>query len=162
MWDHIRTALPLVYIIICLWISEKKGLPTYHGAGIKLLFSLALYRKITFNTKKDLLDQGVLVNVLVVVMLFSSSVFLLLSFRLFFFPFFFKFIIMAFHWVSNTLPPHTHKAKLNKCTVWRSALDIFSVWIYKNDIGQTFLWMKRRSINYKIKNTCSHAWLLHK
>ena len=29
------------------------------------------------------------------------------------------------------------------------------------DIGQTFLWMKRRSINYKIKNTCSHAWLLH-
>ena len=93
-----------------------------HIPWVQDQITLALYRKITFNTKKDLLDQGVLVNVLVVVLLFSSSVFLLLSCCLFFS----KFIIMTFHWVSNTPPTHTHKAKLNK---WRSALDIFSVWI---------------------------------
>ena len=112
--------------------------------------SFQFYRKITF--KKDLLDQGVLLLVNVLALYFSSS------FSIFFLSFFKKkFIIMTFHWVSNTPPPHTHthKAKLNKCTVWRSR------YLLCLDIGQTFLWMKRRSITYKIKNTCSHAWLLH-
>ena len=60
---------------------------------------------------------------------------------------------MTFHWVSNTPPPthtHTHKAKMSKCTVWTS-LVWRSRYLLCLDIGQPFLWMKRRSINYKIK-----------
>ena len=116
--------------------------------------SFQFYRKITFNTKKDLLDQGVLPLVNVLVLYFSSS------FSIFFLSF--LFLKVYNHDISLSLkhppPPHTHTHTrseteqvhcLNKD--WRSR------YLLCLDIGHTFLWMKRRSINYKIKNTCSHA-----
>ena len=43
---------------ICLWISEKKGLPTYHSAGSNYFSVLiALYRKITSILKKTCLTR---------------------------------------------------------------------------------------------------------
>ena len=87
-------------------------------------------------------------------------IFLLLFPYSFFLFFFFKFIIMTFHWVSNTPPLHTHtRSKTEQVHCLNK--DRRSRYLLCLDIGQTFLWMKRRSINYKIKNTCSHAWLLH-
>ena len=125
--------------------------------------SFQFYRKIMFNTKKRLAWPGSLTlsQCTGIVFFFFFFFFHILSFF-----FFLKFIIMTFHWVSNTPPPthtHTHEAKLNKCTVWTRIYnkDRRSRYLLCLDIGQTFLWMKRRSINYKIKNTCSHAWLLH-
>ena len=56
---------------------------------------------------------------------------------------------MTFHWVSNTPPPpytHTHSE-----TEQMHCLKICPRYLLCLDIGQTFLWMKRRSINYKIK-----------
>ena len=120
MCEITDSTVPCVHNYMPMDIREE-GSSHIPWCRIKLLFSLALYRKITFNTKKDLLDQGVLVNVLVVVLLFSSSVFLLLSFCLFP-PFFFKVYNYDISLSLKHPPPphthtHTHKAKLNKCTV---------------------------------------------